>query len=324
MAIKQFQWKDLAGECAGRCTWVAALVVMAVVAGLGVFAVQANALRLAGLMVILAGVVHFIVSLRMASAEAVRRGWVGSIVTLLMGVVVLGAPSLSRTGLIVAIAIWFAIDAVRNLVGFLRQREMSRLLGVLGNAAVAALLIVFRDAAGGIAIVAVSVARILGTAFEILSEKTLAAGDAKDTVVADLNLGDPPQLEFLKEQVAAAEPVARSVDGAWLVTLVLMLFGIHLSRMGFDRSSLGILSPLIAVVGDLVFALLLSFLVIVPVRIAWMRGTRFLELRVWKRGLGLGPATLEAETKVPEANAPETRGTVNRLLMGWVGGRLRF
>ncbi|MCP4384256.1 MAG: hypothetical protein GY798_23080 [Hyphomicrobiales bacterium] len=27
---------------------------------------------------------------------------------------------------------------------------------------------------------------------------------------------------------------------------------------------------------------------------------------------------------MPEANAPETRGTVNRLLMGWVGGRLRF
>ena len=61
--------------------------------------------------------------------------------------------------------------------------------------------------------------------------------------------------------------------------------------MGFDRSTLGILSPFVAVVGDLALALLIAFGVVVPGRLFTRRISRGLERRAWAwclgdRGLG--------------------------------------
>ena len=55
--------------------------------------------------------------------------------------------------------------------------------------------------------------------------------------------------------------------------------------MGFDRSALGILSPLVAVLGDIVVALALAYFVIVPLRLFVRRLTRRVERAAWQRVL---------------------------------------
>jgi hypothetical protein len=64
--------------------------------------------------------------------------------------------------------------------------------------------------------------------------------------------------------------------------LLLLLFTIHVSRMGLDRSALGILSPVVAVIGDMVFAFGLTYVVIIPFRLALRRLTMRQARRGWE------------------------------------------
>ena len=81
--------------------------------------------------------------------------------------------------------------------------------------------------------------------------------------------------------------------------------------MGFDRSALGILSPLVAVLGDIVVALVLAYFVIVPLRLVVHRLTRRIERAAWQRVL----------------DAPERTGPAawpSRAVRWWLESRLRF
>ena len=48
------------------------------------------------------------------------------------------------------------------------------------------------------------------------------------------------------------------VDREWIWALAATLFAIHPGRMGFDKSRLGIASPVVAVLGDLFMALVIA------------------------------------------------------------------
>jgi 3',5'-cyclic AMP phosphodiesterase CpdA len=88
-----------------------------------------------------------------------------------------------------------------------------------------------------------------------------------------------------------------------------VLFAIHVSRMGFDKSALGILSPLVAVAGDIVVALALAYFVIVPLHLLVRKATRGLERTAWRRVL--------------DAPAPTgVAGWPMRLLRWWLEARM--
>ena len=78
---------------------------------------------------------------------------------------------------------------------------------------------------------------------------------------------DEPELAEFADRVAAEESARQSIDRGWIWAFVATLFAIHLGRMGFDRSRLGISSPLVAVVGDVFLALVIAFAVVIPLRL---------------------------------------------------------
>ncbi len=95
------------------------------------------------------------------------------------------------------------------------------------------------------------------------------------------------------------------------MALVAVLFAIHVSRMGFDKSALGILSPLVAVLGDILVALALTFFLIVPGRLFIRRMTRRIERAAWQR-------VLDAPARTGLAAWP------SRAIRWWLESRMRF
>jgi hypothetical protein len=102
-----------------------------------------------------------------------------------------------------------------------------------------------------------------------------------------------------------------AADRGWIAALLAVLFTIHVSRMGLDKSALGVLSPLVAMIGDVFVALGLAYFVIVPLRLLGRRLTRRLERRAWERMLDAPPRT-------------GLTAWAEHALRAWLESRMRF
>ena len=71
-------------------------------------------------------------------------------------------------------------------------------------------------------------------------------------------------------------------DRYWRWMFVLTFFAIHASRMNIEWNLVGLLSPALATVGDVLYSLLLAYLVVAPVWALWRWLTRPLERRAWR------------------------------------------
>src|SRR4030095_14164095 len=100
--------------------------------------------------------------------------------------------------------------------------------------------------------------------------------------------------DLLSETGARLETGERdriAADRGCVASRLAVLFAIHVSRMGLDQSALGILSPLVAVAGDISVALALTYFIIVPLRLFMRRMTRSIERVAWARVLDAPPRT---------------------------------
>jgi hypothetical protein len=247
---------------------------------------------------------------RRSTPEGRRAAWIGGAITLAMGVLVLHAGNLVGRALLLLLAGWFGLDALRYAVGSVAGAGASvraRALPALGYGLLAILLLWIRGPAIWWALAAAAALRLVGTAWSISTAPIHTAADAGDTVAQDLGLADSPGLADLARSLAAEEQARAGIDRGWIVAFAVTLFGIHLGRMGLDRSALGILSPSVAVLGDLVVALLIAFGLVVPARLLARRASRGLERRAWTWCLGApGPGWARALVRV------------------WLDRRLRF
>jgi hypothetical protein len=123
--------------------------------------------------------------------------------------------------------------------------------------------------------------RIAGVAWNIMTADVHTAGDADDTVIGELGLPDDPAVTALASEVETAAHAQRPADRAWTVAFVATLFAIHIGRMSTDLTLLGLISPAVAVAGDMAIAILVTWLVITPLYLVWRRPTRWLERRAW-------------------------------------------
>src|SRR5262249_47419175 len=129
----------------------------------------------------------------------------------------------------------------------------------------------------------------------------------------DGRLGLPPHQEFGKLQASlnTEEEGRRRIEATWCWTFVVVFFAIHIGRMHVAWNLVGMVSPLVAVLGDVGTALLVAFGIILPCRLAWRKLTRPLERRGWERLLA----------RIDQSRGP---GLIGRLYRGWLVRRLRF
>ncbi|HEX5667971.1 MAG TPA: metallophosphoesterase [Chitinophagaceae bacterium] len=97
-----------------------------------------------------------------------------------------------------------------------------------------------------------------------------------------MKLSDNEEISALAEEVEQEESARASIDKYWIITFIVVLFFIHLGRMGLDRSFLGFLSPSVAVIGDMAIALIISYAVIAPLTGGIRTVSKSTEKSLWR------------------------------------------
>ena len=277
----------------GRRPTIAALPL--VVAALGVLALLAplgaaeEPLTRVGVLLAVAGGLEVLHGVRRATPSAMRRAVTSGVITCLMALLVIGAPFIASTALVLFLAISFAADAIGYAGAAWRSKPGAgwRLsaLAALGDATVAVLLLTTRHISVTWLVAVGGALRMFGIAWAMATAKIHRTADAGRTLVDDLGLGDNPEAAAMSEAIAASEIASAPGTRRWTIAFIVTLFAIHLARMNPDRTLLGLLSPAIAVTGDMVLAVLFSLVILVPTAVSFRSSTRWLERIVWRRYL---------------------------------------
>ena len=271
--------------------------------------------RASGLMLIAAVAAELVHSFRLRTFSLQRSAWASAGLTLLLAVVLLSTSWVAATALAIFVAAPFALDAARGAAAASRHAISGKpfvndALAALANlAAVVVVLLIGRYALNWVVGIAAGV-RLLTVTANITTGASYSEDDVDESVVADIGL-DRPEIVETAARLQTAEQNRGPADRGWIAALIIVLFAIHVSRMGFDRSALGILSPLVAVIGDICVALALTFFVIVPLRLFTRRATRGLERIGWRR-------VLDAPARTGLAAWP------SRAIRLWLEARMQF
>jgi uncharacterized membrane protein HdeD (DUF308 family) len=262
-----------------------------------------------GALLALAGALEMLHALRRASAAGRRQAAIGAVISLAIAFLLVAAPYVAAQALRFVIAGWFAIDAMRYLVAAARTSDSKRLNGgaALGNAALAAVLFAARGSIVNWVVTVAGALRILGIAWNMRLAPVYTVAEAHETAVTDLGLGDEPEAVALAADIEAAEQARAPIDRRWTLAFLATLFAIHVGRMTPDRTLLGMIAPAVAVLGDMLIAVVVALLVINVVFLVWRMKTRWLERLAWSWYLG--------------ADA-RNRDWARRALAGWLRWRL--
>jgi hypothetical protein len=272
--------------------------------------------RAAGVLLLGGVAAELIHSFRGKTAASQRRAWGSAAYTLLLALVVLNAAWLAATALTIFAAVPFVLDGLRSARASVRDALQGKpfvhgVLPAIGDLAAAAGLLWIGRYAPDWILAAAAGTRLVTVAVNVTTAPAYSERDADETVIADIGLSRPELAETavrMKDEEQRRAPV----DLGWIAVLVAILLAIHVSRMGFDKSALGIVSPIVAVAGDIAVALALAYLVLVPSRLMVRRVTRSLERIAWQRVLDrpAAPATLDR--------------WASRVLRWWLESRMRF
>ncbi|HJU44733.1 MAG TPA: metallophosphoesterase [Vicinamibacterales bacterium] len=103
----------------------------------------------------------------------------------------------------------------------------------------------------------------------------------------DRRLGLPPHpiIGFIHREAIADATSRQPTDLYWSVIFVVLFFAIHVGRASAEWTWLGMLTPAVATLGDIVAALVLAVVVLYPASRLWRVITRPVERAVWHRML---------------------------------------
>ena len=190
-----------------------------------------------------------------------------------------------------------------------RDERIVSALAALGNLAVAVLLVLARGSALTWIVAIAGAMRIFGITWNILVAPVHATTEADETVVSELGLADSSGAAAIAAEVEQSERVRAPIDRSWTLAFIATLFAIHVGRMSTELTILGMISPAVAVLGDMLIAILITLLVINPLYLMWRGPTRWLERLAWRWRLGneSGRSTL-----------------IERIADSWLRRRLRF
>ena len=261
-----------------RFIFTAIGVLLAVLAFLTPFNDIADPASYVGGLLVFAGILEIFHGFRRSENPARFSAWFSGSITLLIGVLLINAALFQTEPLKQLILGLFLIDALRYFLYFFKEKSKGKsswnnLLSALGNI-FAVVIILFAQQKGQIWVIALCGAlRILSTVYNLFTAKLGSLDEVAEDVIESLGIEDNKPLEELAEKIEEESEKQAGIDAHWIMIFILTLFFIHLGRMGLDRSRFGILSPVVAVIGDMFIALVVAYGIVAPFRMVFRHVT---------------------------------------------------
>ena len=263
-------------------------LALAMLALLVPFSASEYPVSIVGWLLLLAAGIEVLHGRRRSTAASRRQAAIGALITLMIALFLINAPYVTPRALVVLLAGWFGLDVIRNAIAAFRSRPDERgsaVVAAAGNAGVALLLVFARgDLLTWIVCVAAAL-RIAGIAWRIKTAPRYDTTEATETVLYDPGLDDDPEAAAMAAEIDAAQRARAPADRGWTIGFIATLFAIHIGRMGTDKTFLGIISPGVAVLGDMLIAIIVTMLVLDPLYMMWVKPTRWIERGIWRRYL---------------------------------------
>lgn len=239
-----------------------------------------------GELLIWAGIIELYDAFRRSEPDGRTSARFGGVLSLLMAVLLVNAILLQPKALYLFIIVLFAIDSLRYVRGFFRLPSGTSgrwfiLSAGIGNLLLVASMLFWEEKGQGLVLSMAIGIRMLGTGLGIIAAKVGQVTQVDEDVTAKIGLKGDPYVNAIAERIKKDEETSAIHDRAWIITFVLLLFIIHLGRMGLDRTFLGILSPLVATIGDMVIALIVTYAIFAPLRLMLLNLMRKRAQRLW-------------------------------------------
>jgi uncharacterized membrane protein HdeD (DUF308 family) len=251
----------------------------------------------------------------MARDSRVAGGlYVQSVVMILVGIVFFYSPGLVIRSVLVIIGLLLIADGVMKAVAAARGGIDGRwwtLLNAAIHVALGAFILYYRFSLGPPMVGLVIGLWLVSLGWEMVTGSRDVETGAQAAFAPGRRFGLEPNPDFDKraEAVYAREVDRRTIDLAWCVMFGVVFFAVHIGRMDLRLNVLGVVSTAVAVLGDILFALLLAILLVLPARLIWRGLTRRFERSAWRRRLAVGDTS---------------SALGDRLMAAWLDNRLRF
>lgn len=234
-----------------------------------------------------AAILEWLHGFRRSEVRERNSAWISGAITFLIGVLLVNASLFDRTAIRDFIIALFLFDATRYAYLFLRTvkkgpRQWHNLASCSMNVLAVLLIFIFKGRAlewlAGFA----GALRIFSIVYKLFTAIIGKQATVAIDIVKGLGFAGNEPLERLANKLAEEEKQRAPVDAGWITTFLIILFFIHLGRMGFDQSRIAVLSPLVAVIGDAVIALIVAFGIIAPFRVMFRSVTGLVVRSLWK------------------------------------------
>ena len=261
------------------------------------------------------GILEIYDAFRRSDPESKKMARRSGILSLIIAIILINAELFQDNALFIFILILFIIDALRYLLKFIREYRAKRkflyhLLVFAGYLLLVIFLLAYEEKAHGWVLSIAIAFRMVGVGLSLLTATSGELNQAGEDVVSSMGLSGDPYISNLAKKIQEEEEIRAPYDRSWIITFLFLLFFIHLGRMGFDRSFIGVLSPLVAVIGDIVIALAISYIFIGPLRYGILKSFGRLERRAWKWN--------------DLSDNKSNKKTIGRRLVNvWLSGRMR-
>jgi len=227
-------------------------------------------------------------------SDSSRTHYSSGIFSVLAGALISFQSAFAFSGLMVATSIVLLLDGGTNVVRAIRGRsDGSPLWDFLNGAANVLLALIvwwLRDTIGVLGFGFFLGLRMAASGWQTLTVRSPDGSDdfdAPEDVHPNRALGLPPHpiIGFIHRESVAHARSRTPADFYWSVIFVVVFFAIHVGRLDAEWTWLGMLTPAAATVGDVVAALVLSLVVLLPLEMLWHRASRPIERAAWDRML---------------------------------------
>ncbi|MGA9239849.1 metallophosphoesterase, partial [Robiginitalea sp.] len=245
--------------------------ILAALAILAMFRDLVDPANYIGGLLLWAAILELLHGFKRAENHARNSAWISGGITLLIGIFLVNAQLFQNHPLVQIVSILLLTDALRSLYFYFKRKDhdnakLNYLLPGLGNILIVVLILTFEGKGFAWVVALGGALRILGTVYNLFTAKLGNVKNVSKDIIEDLGVADNPGLVALTHKLEDEDEQRARVDLSWILIFILTLFFIHLGRMGFDRSKFGILSPVVAVIGDMFIALVVAYGIISPFR----------------------------------------------------------